>query len=161
MPAMARDEVQADLSGASEGGCNEQQDTGSRSGVPDDGRARSLERDASRHLVCVLLRAVPRALPRAAATVCRLADSPRAGAGGNPRDNAAADGDTLEVSYDLLQATAEQIEARLVEAGVGLGQGWAERLRRAFVHYEEECETGNLAAPGETHCHGPDTHDHE
>lgn len=53
-------------------------------------------------------------------------------------------GDYIEISYDLLQATAEQIEARLGEVGVRLGEGWAERLRRAFVHYEEECEIGNL-----------------
>lgn len=69
-----------------------------------------------------------------------------------------ASGDMLTVGYDLLLATEEQIEAKLVEVGVGLGQGWAERLRRAFVHYEEECEAGNLAAPGETHCHGADAH---
>lgn len=46
--------------------------------------------------------------------------------------------DSIVVAYDLLQATAEQIEERLAEIGVQLGEGWSERLRRAFVHYEEE-----------------------
>lgn len=55
-----------------------------------------------------------------------------------------AAGDRIEMTYDLLQATAEQIESRLEEVGVRLGEGWAERLRRAFVHYEEECEIGSL-----------------
>src|SRR3569833_813785 len=53
-------------------------------------------------------------------------------------------GDTLSITYDLLQATAEQIEARIGEVGGLLGTGWAERLQRGFVHYVEECEAGNL-----------------
>ena len=67
-----------------------------------------------------------------------------------------AQGEHVAVTYDLLQATAAQIEATLTEVGVRLGDRWSERLRRAFVHYEEECEEGNLAAPGEAHCHGSD-----
>lgn len=59
----------------------------------------------------------------------------------------------VEITYDLLQATAEQIEARMAEIGVQLGAGWAERLRRAFAHYEEECEIGNLEV-GEKRTHG-------
>lgn len=55
-----------------------------------------------------------------------------------------AAGDRIEMTYDLLQATAEQIESRLEEVGARLGEGWAERLSRAFVHYEEEREVGNL-----------------
>lgn len=50
----------------------------------------------------------------------------------------------MVIVYDLLQATAEQIEEKLAEIGIQLGEGLAERLRRAFVHYEEECEVGNL-----------------
>ena len=56
------------------------------------------------------------------------------------------DGDRVEITYDLLQATAKQIEARLVEIGAQLGESWADRLRLAFVHYEEECEMGNVEA---------------
>lgn len=54
------------------------------------------------------------------------------------------EGDCIVVAYDLLQATAEQIEGRLAEIGVLLGEGWPERLRRAFVHYEEECAAGSM-----------------
>ena len=53
-------------------------------------------------------------------------------------------GDTISITYDLLQATAEQIEVRIGEVGGLLGTGWAERLQRGFVHYVEECEAGNL-----------------
>lgn len=54
------------------------------------------------------------------------------------------EGDRMVIEYDLMQAMAEQIEQKLAEVGVQLGEGVAERLRRAFVHYEEECEAGNL-----------------
>lgn len=54
------------------------------------------------------------------------------------------DDNMVTLTYDLLQATAEQLEAKMVEVGAKLGEGWAERLRRGFVHYMEECETGNL-----------------
>lgn len=47
-------------------------------------------------------------------------------------------GDGLEITYDLLQATAEQIEASIVTFGVRLGEAWSDRLRRAWVHFEEE-----------------------
>jgi len=50
----------------------------------------------------------------------------------------------VTITYDLLQATADQLEAKMAEAGAKLGEGWAERLRRDFVHYIEECEVGNL-----------------
>lgn len=50
----------------------------------------------------------------------------------------------VEIVYDLLQATAEQIEDRLTEIGIQLGSGWAEHLQRAFIHYTEECEVQNL-----------------
>lgn len=53
-------------------------------------------------------------------------------------------GDTVTITYDLLQATAEQLEAKMAEVGVKLGEEWAERLRRGFVHYIEECEVENL-----------------
>jgi YHS domain-containing protein len=55
-----------------------------------------------------------------------------------------AAGGTIAITYDLLEATAEQIEARIGQVGVRLGSGWAERLQRGFVHYLEECEVGNL-----------------
>lgn len=63
------------------------------------------------------------------------------------------EGDCVVIMYDLLQATAEQIEKKLAEIGVQLGEGLAEHLRRAFVHYEEECEVGSLEVHQGTHVH--------
>jgi len=60
----------------------------------------------------------------------------------------------LTITYDLLQATAEQIETTLQQAGAHLGEGWAERLRRAFVHYLEETEMESLEARPSPHKHG-------
>lgn len=62
-------------------------------------------------------------------------------------------GDTLTITYDLIQATAEQLEAKMMEVGMKLGEGWAERLRRGFVHYLEECEVGSLEV-NPRHRHG-------
>jgi YHS domain-containing protein len=62
-----------------------------------------------------------------------------------------ARGDALEIHYDLLDTSAELIEEQLASIGVELGNGWSERLRRAFVHYEEENELDNLAA-NDKHC---------
>ena len=64
------------------------------------------------------------------------------------------EGDSVLITYDLLQALAEQIEEKLVEVGIQLGGGLAERLRRAFVHYEEECEVGNLEVHKSSCCSG-------
>lgn len=55
-------------------------------------------------------------------------------------DEAAVAGDTIEVTYDLLQVSLEELEQALTEAGARLGGGWAERLRRALVHESEETE---------------------
>lgn len=63
-----------------------------------------------------------------------------------------AEGDTLEISYDLLEMSAELIEEQMAAIGVRLGNGWSERLRRAFVHYVEECELDNLAANDKNCC---------
>lgn len=54
------------------------------------------------------------------------------------------DDNMVIITYDLIQATAEQLEAKMLEVGVKLGEGWAERLRRGFVHSLEELEVGNL-----------------
>ena len=50
----------------------------------------------------------------------------------------------VHISYDLLEATAEQIERTLIEAGARLGSGWKERVQRALVHYTEECEAASM-----------------
>jgi len=57
------------------------------------------------------------------------------------------DGNKIQITYDLLQVTENQIEKALMEVGVQLGEGWLERLRRAWVHDGEESELDNLATP--------------
>ena len=52
--------------------------------------------------------------------------------------------DRLEITYDLLQATAKQIEFVIVTFGARLGEGWGDRLRRAWVHFEEETVIGGM-----------------
>lgn len=64
----------------------------------------------------------------------------------------------LTITYDLLQATAEQIEATLQQAGARLGEGWGERLRRAFVHCLEETEVASREVQAGTH--GQSGHHH-
>jgi YHS domain-containing protein len=61
----------------------------------------------------------------------------------------------VRIVYDLLEATAEQIEARLLEAGARLGGDWTDRLRRALVHYTEDCETANLEVSDRGHHPSP------
>lgn len=76
-----------------------------------------------------------------------------------------AQGNCVTITYDLLQVTAEGIEAALVAAGARLGDSWATTLKRGFVHFTEECEVGHLEvgprfggmhAPGGGSCHGKD-----
>lgn len=57
---------------------------------------------------------------------------------------AVLDANTVIITYDLIQATAEQLEAKMDEVGAKLGEDWAERLRRGFVHSLEVIEVGNL-----------------
>lgn len=68
-------------------------------------------------------------------------------------DTVEIEGVEVTVTYDLLQATAEQIEQALEAAGAQLGSGWSERLRRGFTHYTEECEIGNLQVGPPSGCH--------
>lgn len=76
-----------------------------------------------------------------------------------------ADGTRVRITYDLLQVSAEDIEAALVTAGAKLGEGWAAALKRGFTHFTEECEIGNLEvgprfgsrrSPGSATCHRKD-----
>lgn len=64
----------------------------------------------------------------------------------------------LTITYDLLQATAAQIEATLQQAGACMGAGWGERLRRAFVHYLEETEVASREVQPGSHGHGGGHH---
>lgn len=63
------------------------------------------------------------------------------------------EGDKIEIQYDLIQATAEQISDKLGLIGAGLGAGWKDRIRLAFVNYLEECEIDNLEIENKKGCH--------
>lgn len=54
------------------------------------------------------------------------------------------DGNKIEIQYDLMQATAEQIASKLALIGTELGGGWIGGLKLAFINYLEECEIGGL-----------------
>jgi len=64
-------------------------------------------------------------------------------------------GNKICISYDLLEATAEQLERQLdrqlEQAGNTLETGWSTRLKRGWIQYTEENELDNLAA-GESAC---------
>ena len=64
-------------------------------------------------------------------------------------------GTKVSVTYDLLEATAAQIEQALTMAGAGLGTGWSARLKRGWVNYTEETELENLAAGDAPCCNRP------
>ncbi len=64
-------------------------------------------------------------------------------------------GEKVAVTYDLFEATAEQIERDIEQAGAKLGAGWASRLRRGWVHYTEENELDNLAVSNMACCNTP------
>ncbi len=53
-------------------------------------------------------------------------------------------GDCITIVYDLLQATESQIEKKITEAGIVLGDDLMEKIRRAFVHFTEETEVESL-----------------
>ena len=56
---------------------------------------------------------------------------------------------SITIVYDLLQVTESQIEKKITDAGVVLGDGLMEKIRRAFVHFTEETEVESLEArPG-------------
>jgi len=61
--------------------------------------------------------------------------------------------DRIHITYDLLEVTVEQIEVAIEKAGEKLGNGLAEKLKRAFIHYLEESELDNLESPGQPHRH--------
>ncbi|MDX8378584.1 MAG: YHS domain-containing protein [Gallionella sp.] len=63
------------------------------------------------------------------------------------------DGDRIEIQYDLIQASAEQIVDQLALTGATLGGGWVDRLKFAFINYKEECEIGSLEVDNTKVCH--------
>ncbi len=63
------------------------------------------------------------------------------------------EGKKIEIQYDLMQVTAEQIADKLASIGTALGGRWMERLKLAFVNYQEECEIGSLEVTSRKHSH--------
>lgn len=54
------------------------------------------------------------------------------------------EGDKIEIQYDLIQVTAEQIAEKLALIGADLGEGWIDRLKLAFINNLEEIEINSL-----------------
>jgi YHS domain-containing protein len=52
--------------------------------------------------------------------------------------------DKLEIKYDLIQVTAEQIADKLGLIGANLGGGWIDHLKLAFINSMEEIEINSL-----------------
>jgi len=50
----------------------------------------------------------------------------------------------VEITYDLLQATALQLEHKIAQLDATLSNGWGEKLQRDFIHYLEKCELDDL-----------------
>lgn len=54
------------------------------------------------------------------------------------------EGDKIEIQYDLIQVTAEQIAEKLALIGADLGEGWIDRLKLALINNLEEIEINSL-----------------
>lgn len=52
--------------------------------------------------------------------------------------------EALLITYDLLQATAAQLERKCAEFNVVASNRWGEKLLRDFIHYLEKCELEEL-----------------
>lgn len=63
------------------------------------------------------------------------------------------EGSAMEIQYDLMQVDVEQIADKMALIGVGLGGTWADRLKLAFINYQEECEVGSLEVSNINRCH--------
>ena len=59
-------------------------------------------------------------------------------------DEVCIEGDKIEIQYDLIQVTAEQIADKLALIGADLGGGWVDRLKMAFINNMEEIEISSL-----------------
>ena len=62
------------------------------------------------------------------------------------------EGDKIEIQYDLIQVTAEQIADKLALIGAGLGDGWIDRLKLAFINNLEEIEINSLEVENKKKC---------
>lgn len=62
------------------------------------------------------------------------------------------EGNRLEIKYDLIQVTAEQIADKLALIGTVLGGGWIDRLKLAFINSLEEIEISSLEVEKKKMC---------
>ncbi|HEC28543.1 MAG TPA: YHS domain-containing protein [Gammaproteobacteria bacterium] len=61
---------------------------------------------------------------------------------------------TIQITYDLLEVTAQQIEDALEKNGENLSNTLSTKLQKAFFHYLEETELDNLEQGDDSHgCH--------
>ena len=60
--------------------------------------------------------------------------------------NIVIDGNSIDITYDLLQVTESQIEKNITDADIVLGDDMMEKIRRAFVDFTEEIEVESLEA---------------
>jgi YHS domain-containing protein/copper chaperone CopZ len=65
----------------------------------------------------------------------------------------AIENDTIDIQYDLLQVTAEQIADKLELIGTQLGGGLMDRLKLAFIDFQEEAEISRLEVEDNQHSH--------
>lgn len=65
------------------------------------------------------------------------------------------EGDKIEIQYDLIQVTAEQIAEKLALIGADLGEGWIDRLKLAFINNLEEIEINSLEVENRDGYHYP------
>lgn len=61
----------------------------------------------------------------------------------------------IVICYDLLHVTALQIEQALLQIEAVLEMKWYHQLQRGWIHYIEEIELDNLAAPIPPCCNQP------
>jgi len=61
------------------------------------------------------------------------------------------DNNIIRITYDLLEATAEQIENVISETNEKLSSNWIDKIISAFIHYAEETELDNLEEQHSTH----------
>jgi YHS domain-containing protein len=61
------------------------------------------------------------------------------------------EGDKIEIQYDLMRVTSEQIANQLALVGASLGGGWIDRLKLGVINFEEENEIRNLEVDDKIH----------
>jgi len=62
------------------------------------------------------------------------------------------EGNRIEIRYDLIQVTLEQIAGKLGLIGTDLGTGWVDRLKLAFINNLEEIEINSLEVEKKKKC---------